>query len=286
MKTVAAALIVFFVGAAAPTKVPVGEWTYGLAASGGSVWAGSLTSGDVLRIDPKTNKVTKRVRAGIRAFNLVASPGAVWAVENVSGTVVRIDTRTAKVTKTIRVGFAPYDVEWGFGSIWVANSADGTVWRITGGRVVKKIKTGTEPNGLTAYAGAIWVSDHTEGKVSRLDPATNKVTATVALDGADWIVGKGEALYVSQEANKVSKVGIATMAVVASVDTAKNPLGAALVGDKLWVPCIDGNEIDVVDPDTMRIDERKKDGGGPIVVLPAFGRVWVSHTTRNSLSRF
>ena len=39
MKMIAAALVVFFVGAATPTKVPVGQWTYGLAASGGSIWA-------------------------------------------------------------------------------------------------------------------------------------------------------------------------------------------------------------------------------------------------------
>src|SRR3954454_4132484 len=286
MRTIAAVLVVFFAGAASPAKFPVGQWTYGLAASGGSVWAGSLTSGDVIRINPKTGKVTKRVPAGIRVFNLVAAPGSVWAIGNVSSTLTRIDSRTGKVTKTVHVGFGPYDLEWGFGSIWVANSAEGTVWRITGGKVVKKIKTGTEPNGLTAFGGALWVSDHTAGKVDRIDPATNKVTGSVDVDGADWIVGKGESLFVSQETNQVAKIDIPSLKVVASVATGKNPLGSALVGDKLWVPCIDGNEIDVVDPDTMQVVERKKDGGGPIVVMPAFGHVWVSHTTGNSLTRF
>jgi DNA-binding beta-propeller fold protein YncE len=286
MKAIAAVLVLFFAGAATPTKVPVRAWTYGLAAGGGSVWAGSLSTGEVVRVSPKTGKVLKRLAAGIRIFNLAAAPGAVWAVDNTMMSAIRVDTRTGKVTQKVRVGFTPYDIEWGFGSAWVSNAGDGTVSRITGRKVVKKIKTGLEPNGLTAYAGAVWVSDHTAGKVDRIDPATNKVTGTVTVDGADWIVGKDGFLYVSQESNKVAKIEIASLRVVASVDTGKNPLGAALVGGKLWVPCIDSGEIDVVDTDTMKVVERKKTSPSPIVVLPAFGHVWVSHTSGNSLSRF
>ena len=37
-------------------KVDAGEPTYGLAASGGSVWAGGLGSGNVLRIDPASRQ--------------------------------------------------------------------------------------------------------------------------------------------------------------------------------------------------------------------------------------
>jgi DNA-binding beta-propeller fold protein YncE len=286
MKILAAVLVTFLAGAASPTKVPVGQWTFGLTAGGGSVWAGTLSSGEVLRIDPATGKVTKRIPAGVRVFNLAAAPGSVWAIANGTSTVSRIDTRTGRVAKTVRVGFAPYDLEWGFGAIWVANSGEGTVSRITGGKVVKKIKTGTEPNGLAAFAGALWVSDHTLGKVTRIDPATNRVTGSVDVPGADWIVGRGGSLYVSQETNEVSKIDVASLKVVGSVATAKNPLGSAFVGDQLWVPCIDGSEIDVVDPDTMQVVERKKSPGDPLVVLPAFKHVWVSHGTANALTRY
>ena len=174
------------------------------------MWVGGLGSGDVIRIDPATGKVLTRVTVGARVFNLAAAPGAVWAIDNALSTAVRIDTKTAKVTARVPVGFQPYDIEWGFGSAWVANAGDGTVWRITNGKVVKKIKVGTEPNGLTAYRGALWVSDHTLGKVVRIDPATNRVTGTVQLPGADWITGLGDSIYVSQETNVVSRsLGVA-----------------------------------------------------------------------------
>jgi YVTN family beta-propeller protein len=285
MKLIAAVFLVVLAGAA-PTKIDVGVWTYGLAAGGGSVWAGSLTSGDVLRIDPASGKVVARVKAGARIFNLASAPGAVWAVGNVSDTVVRIDTRTGKVTKTVQVGLQPYDVEWGYGSVWVSNAGDGTVWRITNGRVVKKIEVGAEPNGVTAYRGSIWVGDHTAGKLVRIDPATNRITGTVKLSGADWITGFGDSVFVSQETDRVARVSIRTMKVIGTAATARNPLGSAVVAaGELWVPCIDADEIDVVDPSTMRVVARKKVGRGPIVVLPAFGHRWVSSTTGNAIWR-
>jgi glutamine cyclotransferase len=285
MKLIATSLLVALAGAT-PTRLDVGVWTYGLAAGSGSLWAGSLSSGDVLRIDPKTGKVLARISAGARIFNLASAPGAVWAVGNTSGTVARVDSRTGKVTERVHVGLRPYDVEWGFGSVWVSNAGDGTVWRITNGRVVKKIKVGVEPNGLTAYRGSLWVSDHTLDRVLRIDPRTNRIVGRVKLEGPDWITGYGNSIYVSQETNTVARVSIKNLKEISTVATARNPLGSAIVGQLLWVPCIDSNEIDVLNPMTLHIVARKKNvGRGPIVVLPAFGHTWVSSTTGNELVR-
>jgi hypothetical protein len=77
-----------------------------------------------------------------------------------------------------------------------------------------------------------------------------------------------------------------TLEVLGRVRTARNPLGSAIVGGRLWVPCIDANVVLVVDPRTMRVVDRKPGGASPIVVLPAFGHVWLSHTTGTSIWRF
>jgi streptogramin lyase len=283
MKLIAATLLALFAGPSAAT--PIGSPTYGLATGGGSVWVGGLGSGDVIRVDPATGKVLTRVTVGARVFNLAAAPGAIWAVDNALSTAVRVDTKTAKVTARVPVGFQPYDIEWGFGSAWVANAGDGTVWRITNDEVVKKLKVGTEPNGLTAYRGSLWVSDHTLGKVVRIDPRTNRITATVRLSGADWITGLGDSIYVSQETNQVSRISVRTLKVTGVAKVARNPLGSTIVGKRLWVPCIDANEIDVVDPATMRVIAHRSAAGGPIVVLSAFGHRWVSQSTGTKLLR-
>ncbi|MGZ4290716.1 MAG: Vgb family protein [Gaiellaceae bacterium] len=283
MKVIAVALPLFLAGPAKGTEV--GTTTYGLAAAGGSVWVGGLGSGDVIRIDPANGTVAARVTVGARIFNLAAAPGAVWAVDNALDRAVRVDTRTGKVTTRVQVGFQPYDVEWAFGSAWVGNAGDGTVSRITNGRVVKTIKVGAEPNGLTAYRGSLWVTDHTLGTVVRIDPRRNRITATIKVAGADWITGLGDNLYVSQETNRVSRISLRTLAVAGSVRVARNPLGSAIVANELWVPCIDANQIVVVDPSTMRVLARKPAPGGPIVVLSAFGHRWVSQTTGTQLLR-
>jgi DNA-binding beta-propeller fold protein YncE len=150
---------------------------------------------------------------------------------------------------------------------------------------VKTIKVGIEPNGLAAIGGSLWVTDHTAGKLVRIDPGTNRVTGSVALAGADWVTGYGGALYVSQETDVVTRVDPRTLKVTGTAKVKRNPLGSAIVGGKLWVPCIDANAIVVVDPKTMRVVKELPGGPSPIVVLPSGGRVWVSHTTGTSIWR-
>src|SRR5207249_2927396 len=106
---------------------------------------------------------------------------------------------------------------------------------------------------LTAYRGAVWVSDHTLGKVVRIDPRTNRITGSVNVPGADWITGFGDSIYVSQETNQVSRVSVRTLKVTGVAKVARNPLGSTIVANQLWVPCIDANQIVVVDPSTMRV---------------------------------
>jgi len=169
----------------------------------------------------------------------------------------------------------------------VASSTGTSVSRIDPGTntVAAAIPVGDGPSGIAIDSDGVWVSVEFDDKVVRIDPKTNRITGTVKLSGADWITGYGDSIYVSQETNTVARVSIKTLKVTGSAATARNPLGSAIVGQELWVPCIDANAIDVVDPATMRVVERKKAGRGPIVVLPAFGHQWVSNTTGNAIWR-
>ena len=76
-----------------------------------------------------------------------------------------------------------------------------------------------------------------------------------------------------------------TLKVTGKAKVARNPLGSAVVGKQLWVPCIDANAIDVVDPATMKVVAHKTIAGGPIAVLSAFGRTWVTQSTGTKLLR-
>lgn len=266
-------------------KVDVGTESFGLAAAGGSVWVAGLGTGDVVRLDPKTGREQSRVSVAPRLFNLVAAPGAVWAVSNGVSSAVRMDAKSGKVTATVPVGSQPYDATWGFGSLWVSNASDGTVSRITGTKVVKTIKAGVEPNGIAAIGRFVWVTDHTGGSLLRVDPATNRITGKVALAGADWVTEANGALWVSQETNVVARVDPASLRVLATVKVRRNPLGSAVVGGQLWVPCIDSNVVVVIDVKSARVVRTIPAGPGPILVLPFGGHAWISHTTGRAVWR-
>jgi DNA-binding beta-propeller fold protein YncE len=80
-------------------------------------------------------------------------------VDRYGNAVVRIDPATSHLTKRIVVGKGPAAVAVGADSIWVANGADGTVSRIDPSRnvVEKTMRVGAEPIDLVAGLGAVWV---------------------------------------------------------------------------------------------------------------------------------
>jgi YVTN family beta-propeller protein len=95
------------------------------------------------------------------------------------------------VQAAIRVGQAPGAVAVEGSSVWVANSGDGTVSRIdpATNKVIATIGVGGRPTHLTAQSGALWVT--TPHSMQWIDPATNQVVQTLPLPA-----GPGDAALV------------------------------------------------------------------------------------------
>jgi len=109
--------------------------------------------------------------------------------------VSRVDGATNKVLGTIPVGPSPRFLAVGFDSVWVLNQGDGTVSRIdpVTNRVIATIQLEIPGAGgdIATGSGAVWVTNL--GKpLSRVDPATNQVTAQFVGPGGDALrVGLG-----------------------------------------------------------------------------------------------
>ena len=67
--------------------------------------------------------------------------------------------------------------------MWVANSLDGTVSRIDPqtNRVTATIPVGDGPAAIAVGAGGVWVANEFAGTVARIDPATDTVTRTITV---------------------------------------------------------------------------------------------------------
>jgi YVTN family beta-propeller protein len=148
---------------------------------------------DRLPPPPAIGVLVRRRRRRVAAGNalavavLVAVGTLAWRILPVGAPQPAATGLPRHVQAGIRVGEAPGAVAVDGSSVWVANSGDGTVSRIdpASNRVIATVHVGGHPTRLTADAGAVWVTS--PGRMQWIDPGTNQVVQTLPLP-----VGLGE----------------------------------------------------------------------------------------------
>jgi hypothetical protein len=171
-----------------------------LTAGFGSVWAADTKNLDVLRVDPRTHKVTARIHTGGDTNAVGGDPivnagaGALWALARAPGPdgghrVLRIDPRTNEVTSrvTLPAGQAPIvgDIQIEQGRPWVVTSAGAIGLDPATGRpesFVKIRKPAGEPWPIwtTIGDGKLWVITRA-GTVDAYDLASGRRVASAPL---------------------------------------------------------------------------------------------------------
>ncbi len=155
----------------------------GVAFGAGSLWVKASTG--ILRVDPGTGRVTARI--GVHAAVLSFGEGALWAMTGLGGgRLVRVDPATTAV----RLFPLPPGKTWGLaageGAIWVSATcpAFGCLLRVdpATGRVTVRVAERHLFGQVAVGDGAVWVSDG--AAVTRIDPRTDRPTATVPLSPA------------------------------------------------------------------------------------------------------
>src|SRR5579863_282044 len=178
-------------------KVPVGPANTegGIAFGAGSAWMPSDPKGIVSRIDPATNKVIAEIAVPPDSFTAVYGYNLLWVSSTAKSVVSVIHPATNKVIAEIPVDANPRFMAAGEGFVWTLNQGTGTVTKIDPRtmQVVATIDAGVPgPGGdIATGEGALWVTQKTI-PVSRIDPATNKVTAQLYGPGGDAMrIGHG-----------------------------------------------------------------------------------------------
>jgi hypothetical protein len=172
-------------------KVPMAGGFNGSArAAFGSVWLSDSGRGAILRVDPRTRRVTAKIPVGSEV-GLETGDGAVWAVPrgagNVGGTLTRIDPRSGRVAARIPLRTLNGDVFPGGGLIagplvWVIGPNGAVGVDPARNRVVREIRLGGSFLIVDAIVrdGQLWLTraDHT---VTRFDARTGR-----RLGGLRW----------------------------------------------------------------------------------------------------
>jgi streptogramin lyase len=101
----------------------------------GGLWLMTF-DGKVLRLDRRTGRVVAQVSGGFKAADLAVGAKGVWVYDQRQGAVVRIDPRTNRVLRTIRaisqplVEFDSRVLALGDGAVWVVDKGGEAIVRI------------------------------------------------------------------------------------------------------------------------------------------------------------
>ncbi len=163
-------------------RLRVDGYVDALAAGGGGVWLVDRHRGVLERIDPLSGKTTSLVP--LTAAGTVAIGGdTLWVVSD-DGTVATVDGDSpAARLRGVAIGHGPLDntLAADADGAWVVGRGDGTLVRIQAGEVVSRIAVAHALGPVATGDGAVWVvsSDGGDYRLARVDPATEKVTATL-----------------------------------------------------------------------------------------------------------
>ncbi len=119
-------------GVERPHTIDVDPNPYGLAAGFGAVWVGSNQNAVVLRIDPDTLRVAKRIDVTMNNVNpglyaVATGAGSVWALNQDVPSIERIDPQTNRVVATIKLPWNVYPRQLSADgkNVWVSVTAPG-----------------------------------------------------------------------------------------------------------------------------------------------------------------
>jgi streptogramin lyase len=134
----------------------------------GAIWTATCSSEGVVRIDPRTGRVTGQVALPVpqSESSIGAVEGAVWAITNDSGcsacVLARIDPKTVRITDRFTVPAGATAVRAGLGGVWVTYIDDNQILRIDpeDGSTIAAITVATGPRFLDVGLGSVWVMAH------------------------------------------------------------------------------------------------------------------------------
>lgn len=169
--------------------IHVGGTVLGIAVGAGRVWVTrpTQTLGEVIRIDPQTNRVTgPPINVGRGPAQIAYGEGALW-VENTSPpSVMRIDPATGNVSAVPVVGVTVV----GYDSLWAASDDSLTRLQPKPGQVVASVRI---PRGVAVAigAGAVWVLAYPRsGSPTVFDPIKDTAALWEVDPSSNQIVGK------------------------------------------------------------------------------------------------
>ncbi len=123
--------------------------------------------------------------------------------------------------------------------------------------------------------------------VGAISPGGDGIRAVVPLGTSPQALaaGKGAVWVTNYEAGTVSRIDVATRAVVDTIPVGTVPTGIAVGAGIVWVANNTGQSVSMIDPAVNRVVRTIPLGGPPNAIAVGEGSVWVANTDSRTLTR-
>ena len=166
------------------------------------------------------------VYVGERPIRPVPAYGAIWVANASAGRVLRIDPLSGRTT-SIRVADPHRLIAAGCAPSSEHAYATGSFG----------LRACDAPSAIAAGGGAIWATGNDARTIVRIDPAEERVTASIAVGFVPWsVVASDDAVWVSDyTSNAVVRIDPHTMLATRRLAVAAGPTELAIAPGVLWV---------------------------------------------------
>ena len=292
-------------GSAAVPRVSGLQKPYGVAVGNGSVWVTEYEQGNLVRIDPATNRVVARVRVGPHASHVLIQDGFAWVLDDLGNALIRVDVASNRVVNKIslQAGFdmRPSDLAGGAGSLWVtmgSNAYPATAARQLGELLridtATSAVTATQIDGVAAGValggGAVWVSSIIvePTTIFRIDPATNRVVANIETGHpvSGPLAFGDSALWVANNDGYLTRIDARSNKVIGNFELGSPEWAAMLaVGKDLWISAPLDNILARFDPTIGAVASTVRAGGRPQVFALLGSDIWVANYVDGTVAK-
>jgi len=219
LASAAAAVTLLATAAAAPSEpvttrqavdveavIDVGGVPSGIVATADGIWV-ATGPGGIVRIEPRTNSVTVRIRPGGAVIGLAAGFGDLWAIDAVGNRLLRIDPRQRRVSAVLPVGPMPTGLAVGCGRVWVVSQLGSTVVgidpRTSRVQAARRFTYGELwPGGVATGPDGVWLVTGQGTEVTRLDGGTAAVESTFRVPGARTLAATRHSVWVGRSGDR------------------------------------------------------------------------------------
>ncbi len=195
------------------------------------------------------------------------------------------------VSSPIGVAHPPLRLAIGDNSVWATSATDGTLSRIdpeTMQVAGRPLRLDRGVSGVTFAAGSLWVSSPRRGEVLRVDPAKDRVTATIEVGGRPGaIVAGGKRIWVADDAGGgVAAINAAGGRVFKrDIPPHAAPLRLAAGAGAVWVSSATTGAVRRIDLGSATAGAPIPAGRGPAGVTVGGGLVWVANSRADRVTR-